>query len=262
MIRANKPDHDLPADVTGHADLPAESGSKRRVRLVDELRLAHRPSPRLSRVDDAVMRAIESQSDALPAVSRPRPRLGRRLSVPLAAVLAIAVGLGTYLHQQAPAAVSAQSILQHAARAGLVPNQPTGFVYTVTSSTGYSGTSQFWVEPAGPGKNVISFPLNDGFARQLANAVVVYGPGPSATTASQFMGQRTLDGVTVDIVQPYAGGPTIYVDAQSYLVRGVDWTEKKGSDAGSSWQARLLSYGTVPPSSVPAANRHQHNPAA
>jgi hypothetical protein len=80
---------------------------------------------------------------------------------------------------------------------------------------------------------------------------------PPSYAGSQVVGQQTLDGVAVDLVQSSAG-VTLYFDAQSYILRAVDWTEQEGSDAGSTWKARLQQNETVPASSVPAGSWHTY----
>jgi hypothetical protein len=251
MIHTTDPDHTV----------PAEGGNARRVQLVDDLRLMHKPAPHLARADDAVMRAIHAERRTAPALPQIRRRLHLRLSLPLVAILAAVLGVGAYVHQQTPATASAQVILQHAAKAGLVADQVTRFVYQVSSSTGYAGTSDVWVRADASGApQQVATGTGDTIALHLARALEVYSAEPASDTESQVTGHTTLDGVQVDEIQPYAGGPTIYVDATSYLVRGADWTEKEGSDAGSTWQARLTQFGTVPGSSVPATYWHPHSP--
>jgi hypothetical protein len=239
-------------------------------RLAADLRIAYAPLPALHAVDAAISRAIaERQTRSRASTARPLlRRLRLWMSAPIVALAVLVLGTGVYIHNQGPTPVSAQTILRHVQTAGLVPNQVTYFSYQVTSSTGTSGTRQFWiradagVRPAGV---LATDAGSEGLVRMLVAAYEV-GPGQtpqSSLSASQMAGQRTLDGHVVDVLTlPHR---TLYVDAQSYVVRGADWSVPAGAKNGataSSSQARLLQYGTVPLSSVPAGGWQLHGRGA
>jgi RNA polymerase sigma-70 factor, ECF subfamily len=166
---------------------------------------------------------------------------------------------------KSPTPVSAQTILRRAETAGLVPNHITHFVYQIASSTGFTGTSQFWVQADANGApERVAFdgtgPDSVAIPRHLVAAYEVHvGQNlPASLVGSQVAGQQTLDGVPVDVVQEPSGA-VLYFDAQSYIVRGADWsTDKDGTSSPSSWRARLLQYGTVPASAAPAGPWHGH----
>jgi len=62
------------------------------------------------------------------------------------------------------------------------------------------------------------------------------------------MTQGTLDGVAVYVLgDTPSAGDTFYIDAQTYVLRGADWTQ-----AGVTWQARLANEQTMAPSAAPA----------
>jgi hypothetical protein len=272
-------------------DLPAERGSELRTQLLDDLRRAYKPAPKLSAVDAAILRMAHDRSDLQtnPKTAAKRPRRRLRLAVPIAALVMLSLGIGTYLHSPSPTPVSAQTILRRAATAGLTPNQITHFVYQITSSTGYSGTSQFWVKSDADGAPTriafdvsepcsqqpkgdqracaparvainVSDPENVAIPRHLVGAYEAYVAHnlPASLAGSQVVGHQTLDGVPVDVVQEPSGA-VLYFDAQSYIVRGADWSmDKDGTSSPSFWHARLLQYGTVPASAAPAGPWHSH----
>jgi hypothetical protein len=70
--------------------------------------------------------------------------------------------------------------------------------------------------------------------------------------------QQTIDGASVFVLNLVSSTSdrTLYVDAQSYIPRGADWSEN-----GVSWQARLTGYVTMSPSAVPAGTFSLHAPA-
>jgi hypothetical protein len=74
-----------------------------------------------------------------------------RLSAPVAALVVLLLGLGTYLHGQAPTPVSAQAVLHHAAAASPGPNEATHATYRVSSSDGGTGTADVWIGYDGSG---------------------------------------------------------------------------------------------------------------
>jgi hypothetical protein len=234
-------------------------------RLAADLRIAYSPRPALHAVDLAITRAI-AEHETRPRAASPRPlmrRLRLRLSAPIAAVAVLAVGAGAYFHNQGPTPVSAQTILRHTEMAGLASNQVTYFKYQITSSTGYSGTGQFWVKANAGGMPVgVAFdgadPASIGTGRLLVAAYEAKANGalPHPLAASELAGQQTLDGHAVDVVK-LSNGVTLYVDAQSYVVRGADWSATKAGVTATG-QARLLQYGTVPLSTVPAGIWHMH----
>jgi hypothetical protein len=101
---------------------------------------------------------------------------------------------------------------------------------------------------AGTGPDVVAIP------RHLVGAYEAY---PSLA-GSQVTGQQTLDGVPVDVVREPSGA-LLYFDAQSYILRGADWsTDKDGTSGTSSWSARIIQYGTVPASAAPAGPWSTH----
>jgi hypothetical protein len=64
------------------------------------------------------------------------------------------------------------------------------------------------------------------------------------------LAKQTLDGASVYVLQPAIGNgdtTTFYIDAQSYVLRGVDWSMN-----GVAWQARLTSQSIVSATAVPA----------
>jgi hypothetical protein len=74
-------------------------------------------------------------------------------------------------------------------------------------------------------------------------------PQPAQKGNGPIASQHTLDGVSVYVVNLISlnADRMLYVDAQSYVVRGADWQE-----SGVAWQARLLRYDTMPASDAPA----------
>lgn len=275
----------MPRTLNPDRDLTDQAAAALDPRLVADLQTAYRQPPPLDAVDVAIRRAVEARVAQRTLPQRvTSPRLHPRLSVPIAALVVLMLSVGAYLHGQSPTPVSAQTILRHAETAGLVPNQVTHFVYQITSSTGYTGTSQFWVQAdangapeavtwvdgagqASTATQIHQHPLegqstlkvftspspSDQLLRERVSVLTGtyeayrYGANlPSSLASSQNLGQQTLDGVAVDIIQP-ARGHTLYIDARTYILRGADW-----SYAGVSWHARLLQYGAVPASAAPA----------
>jgi Sigma-70 region 2 len=133
-------------------------------------------------------------------------------------------------------------------------------------------------DPNGAPSGLASYatgPFSIGIVRHLFFAYEGYvGQNhPASLDGGQVTGHETLDGVPVDVVKDSAGN-ILYFDAQSYVLRGVDWfPNHDGASSRSSWHARLLQYGTVPASAVPSApgeviepyrhprcNHHRHLP--
>jgi hypothetical protein len=205
-------------------------------------------------------------------------RLHARLSVPIAALVVLMLGLGTYLHGQSPTPVSAQTILRQAATAGLAPNQITKFVYQVTNSANFGGSVQIWVGASANGQPArLGYepqPQYDAATHQevCPTTAQCYGDiatrflvgsyedivgqsSPPSLAGSQVTGQQTFDGVLCDVVQAPSGA-TLYFDAQTYMLRGAEWTDLQQGGAqhgpNSTWHAQLSSYGTVAASDAPA----------
>jgi hypothetical protein len=244
---------------------PGDPAAARAVAALDRAYTATPPTHLRAAMDRAVHTALATPRASTAPVPRRWARLPaapRRRLAALATVLLLALsGAAGVLRLgglAGPTPASAQTILRRAATAGMAPNQVTHFVYQITSSTGFADTRQFWVQADANGRpERVAFdgtgPLSVGIVRQLAAA---YDFGPSSS-GSRMVGQQTLDGHTVDVVQNPAGAIT-YFDAQTYIVQGADWTMKEGPLAGSSWHSRLLQYGTVPASAVPAVSWHTH----
>jgi hypothetical protein len=180
--------------------------------------------------------------------------------VPVGVLVMLTLGLGAYLYGRSPTPVSAQTIFRHAATAGLAPNQITQFVYQVTNTNGYGSTVQFWVQANASGQPAhLAFdpsPDDNAAIRYLVGAYedIVGRNAPASLAGSQVTGQQTLDGALVDVVQTPRG--TLDFDAQSYLLRGADWTaQQQGgtqSAVNSTWHAQLLSDAPVSASDAPA----------
>lgn len=243
---------------TTDPDASIESGSELRTGLINDLRLVYKPAPNLSSVDPAMVRVVRDPAGRepirKPAHQRRVFRLG--LGVAAAAVLALSLTVGTYIRGVAPTTASAQAVLHHATMAGLQANQITQFVYQVTSSSSFSGTTQFWVRadadgaPVGVALDRASAP---DIPRHLAVAYEIYdGQGPPLG-GSRLTGQQTVDGVLCDVVQE-PNGTTLYFDAKTYILRGANWTDAKG---GTPWQARLVQYSS-PPASPASGSWHIH----
>lgn len=262
--------------------------------------------------DAAIMRNLKAQAHSKPARRRfpsLRPRVPGRLASAGVSVALILAGAGAYLHEQGAATASAQTILRHAATAGISPTRAAHSVYRLTTSRGDSGSVDVWIEADASGSPV-GFALTQTMARagaaepqlssrrlQIGETVQTYDPSTntvqtapadssSRQLATMFAGpfiavhlsslasqqgvhvlpERTVDGAQVDVLQVGSGADasTFYFDTQSYVLRGVDWTQ-----GGVSWQARLARYATVPLSSVPGnaftlnapANAHMDKPA-
>ncbi len=85
-------------------------------------------------------------------------------------------------------------------------------------------------------------------------------------TGARLLGQRTLDGSTVDAVQvdgwPDGGSSVIfYFDTDSHLLRGFDVTNTDPSSDAASWQARLASERTMPADATPPSTFKLNAPA-
>jgi hypothetical protein len=249
-------------------DLATEGGGDARAHLLDDLRRVHQPAPRLAAADAPIVHAIHDPSrrpSAEKAAPSWRPFPLRRLTAPIAALVLVALGTGTYLLGVGPSPVSAQTILRHAATAGLVSSQVTHFIYQITSSTGFTGTAQIWVQADTSGApSRVAFdgtaPASLGTARAL---VVAYQANrnqslPAPLASSKLTGQQTLDGVPVDVVQE-PSGTVLYFDAHTYVLRGTDWSDTQaGNPTKTFWYIRLLHAGTEPASSMPAGSTHVH----
>lgn len=226
-------------------------------RLITDFQRAYRRSPPLDAVDDAIRHAVDARMAQQEAPERRgrRHRLLPRLSVPLAAVVLLALGLGTYLHGQGSAPVSAQTVLHRAATAGPGPNLATHATYRISSSDGSSGSADLWtgydgsgqpaqfgltwtgVDPAQmPRPSVKGLPFGTQLAQQLSVQ-------PNAYTVQQ----TTLDGVSVYALRSdITGEATYYFNTHSYVLDGIDWMQ-----GSPSWHVRLGSYTTMPLSAVP-----------
>jgi hypothetical protein len=113
-----------------------------------------------------------------------------------AACTLILAGTLAYLHGQSAAPVSAQTILNRAAMAGLAPDQITHFTYRLTASNGYSGTSDEWVEAdtAGAASRLVlsnsvlnggtPVPSLDERLVESGNTLQVYNPASNTVTTS------------------------------------------------------------------------------
>ena len=221
-------------------------------RLLAELQRAYRRSPPLDAVDGAIQRAMAArvaQQEAPEQRTRSR-RLLPLLSVPVAALVALTVGLGTYLHGQSPTPVSAQTVLHRAAAAGPGPNEAAHATYRISADGSVTGTAD-----AGVGYDDTGAPNQFalmGVDPQSAPGSMIMGlvggaklaRGPLAATAQR----ENLGGVAVYALRSSGDGDlTFYYNAQSYVLQGADWTE-----GGTLWQIRLASYTTMPLSTVPA----------
>ena len=247
----------------------------RAVAALDCVYAAAPPSHLRAAMDRAIYAAMSSpRASSAPVARRWRGRLAvpRRRSAALATVLLLALsGAAGFLGVSGltgPTPVSAQTILRHAATAGLASNQTTHFVYQITSSTGFAGATQFWVRAdanGAPASVAIdrTGPDSEAIPRLLVGAyeVSVAHTLPPSLAGSRVTGQQALDGVPVDVVQEPSGA-ILYFDAQSYVVRGADWsTDKVGTSGAISWHARLLQYAAVPSSAAPAGPWHRHGTA-
>jgi hypothetical protein len=167
-------------------------------RLITDLRAAYRRSPPLDAVDGTIRRAVAARAAQQDA---PERRLGSRrwlprLSVPLAALVLLTLGLGTYLHGQSPTPVSAQTVLQRAAAVRLGPNQATHAIYRLTASGGYTGTADVWV-----GTDAQGAPSE--FALTVTGA-------KDGQPAPELSGQSVLTGQTLRVYDPASNTVTVY----------------------------------------------------
>jgi hypothetical protein len=90
--------------------------------------------------------------------------------------------------------------------------------------------------------------------------------GSAAQGGARLLGQRTLDGITVDAVQvdgwPDGGSRVIfYFDTESHLLRGFDVTNTDQSSDAAFWQARLASEQTTPADATPPSTFKLNAPA-
>src|SRR5579859_741877 len=108
--------------------------------------------------------------------------LPARLSLAVAASVAVLFSVGTYLHGQSPTPVSAQTVLHRAAAASPGPNEATHAIYRVTGDGGFTGTGNVWIGYDGGGApNELALMLamtQDGHpAASLSATLVAAGPG-------------------------------------------------------------------------------------
>jgi hypothetical protein len=91
--------------------------------------------------------------------------------------------------------------------------------------------------------------------------------GAGAQGGARLLGQRTLDGFTVDAIQVdgWPNGDSLrtifYFDAQSHLLRGFDVANTDASYDAASWQVRLASEQTTRADSVPSSTFKLNAPA-
>jgi hypothetical protein len=248
--------------------------------------------------DAAILRAMTShaaQAAGQPTRSRLaglRPRWPARLTAAVTAAAVILTAGGVYLHGQGAATASAQTILRHAAVAGISASRAAHSTYRLTTSRGDRGTADVWIEADASGTPV-GFALTQTLARagalhpqlssrrlQIGATVQTYNPATntvqttpadssSRQLASMFAGpliayhlsalasqhgvrvlpRTTLGGAKVDALQVGVGhdATTFYYDAESYVLRGIDWTSNR-----VAWRARLVRSATVPLKDVPA----------
>jgi len=144
--------------------------------------------------------------------------------------------------QHGPATVSAQTILRHAQKAGLTPGQTTEFTYQVSDASGTSSV-QVFLQPGADGRlqRIGLQPAQYWSGRALA-AMYEANVGhnaPASLDGATVSGTQSFDGATCDVVT--SNGNTLYFDAQSYILRGADWTNPKQS--GTTGHAVLQSFG-------------------
>jgi hypothetical protein len=206
------------------------------------------PAAVRTRVGNEIVAASASYSARpvrLPAPSRKLfPQL-RGLHIGAAAILATgvagAVALG-FFGQRGPTTVSAQTILRNAQKAGLTPGQTTEFTYQVSDPSGTSSV-QIFLQPGPDGRlqRIGHEPAQYVSGRAL---VAMYEANvghnaPASLAGATVSGTENFDGATCDVV--VSDGQTLYFDAQSYILRGVDWTNPKQS--GTTWHAVLQTFG-------------------
>jgi hypothetical protein len=248
--------------------------------LLEDLRLAYQPALRLVASDAAMRQLVRQPANRRRAgwMHLTSHRLRLRLVTPIMAAAVLLLSLGAYLHVQGPTPVSAQTILKQAETAGLAPDQITKFVYQVTNSANFGGSVQIWVEANADGQ-----PARLGYEPQpqvddathqevCPTAAQCYGNiatrflvgsyedivgqnSPASLAGSQVTGQQTYDGVLCAVVQAPSGA-TLYFDAQTYVLRGAEWTDLQQGGAqhgpNSTWHAQLSSSGIVAASDAPA----------
>jgi hypothetical protein len=180
-------------------------------RLIGDLQAAYRRSPPLDAVDGTIRRAVAArvaQQDA-PVRHGGRRRWLPRLSVPLAALVVLSLGLGTYLHGLSPTQVSAQTVLQRAAAVRPGPNQATHALYRLTLSGGITGTADVWV-----GTDAQGAPSE--YALTVAGA-------KGGQPAPEFSSQHVQIGQTLKVYDPVHN--TVTVSRQGALNQNHDLTE-------------------------------------
>jgi hypothetical protein len=135
-------------------------------------------------------------------------RTPRRRLVPVAlAALVAAGGIGTYLHNQGPTPVSAQTVLQRAAAVSPGTNEAAHSTYRLSASGGVTGTADLWVGSDASGV-LTQFALtqmvsvNGRPAPELSGRLVetdrnfqVYDPATNTVTTSSW-GMPPLDAGT------------------------------------------------------------------
>jgi hypothetical protein len=181
-----------------HPADPADQDEPLDPRLLTDLQAAYRRSPPLAAVDGTIRRAVAARvarQDAPTHRMRQRRWL-HRLSVPVAALVMLTLGLGTYLHLQSPSPVSAQTVLQRAAAVRPGPNQATHAIYRLTGSGGITGTADVWV-----GTDA------QGAPSEFALTVTGTKDGQPAPEKS---GQSVLTGRTLKEYDPARNTVTVY----------------------------------------------------
>jgi hypothetical protein len=113
--------------------------------------------------------------------------------------------------------------------------------------------------PRGPTVPLPAFLLNGATVAQRLQQFA------DAQGGARLLGQRTLDGVTVDAIQVDGwpdpeSKPIFYFDAQTHLLRGFDVTNTDPSHA-ESWQVRFASEQTTRADAVPSSTFKLNAPA-
>jgi hypothetical protein len=185
-------------DNPRYADLLTGDVSEAREHLIRDLAHAYRPSSPSPRLDAAILPALRKHRIDRPYQKRSwKGGLRQPQAFVLAAICTLILGgTLTYLHGQTAAPVSAQTILNRAAMAGLAPDQITHFTYRLTASNGYSGTSDEWVEAdtAGAASRLVlsnsvlnggtPVPSLDERLVESGNTLQVYNPASNTVTTS------------------------------------------------------------------------------
>jgi hypothetical protein len=163
-----------------------EGGSELRTRLIDDLRIAYKPTPKLSALDAAVVRIAHDHSNRrdMPQATHKSHRLRLRVAAPISALVMVALSLGAYLHGQGPTLASAQTVLHRAAAASPGADQATHATYRLSASGGLTGTASVWIGFDASGSptqfSLTQTMLNDG------------NPAPGLSTTLGAGGQTLL----------------------------------------------------------------------